>query len=195
MLHSLDLARPSQIINGYSQEVPEIRDKTIESVTPLALFQKRLAALPLETYQAGETVITEGSRTGRLLVLAKGKVAIEKEGTEIATVEEPGAMFGELSASLDQPHTANVRAVETSQFHVAYASILLAQDPIAVLYAATMLARRLDVVNHMLVKLKNQLQAGQSHNVITKTVNKMEELLSVSGASLVYAGYPFDPFA
>ena len=34
MLHSLDLARPSQIINGYSQEVPEIRDKTIESVTP-----------------------------------------------------------------------------------------------------------------------------------------------------------------
>ena len=34
MLHSLDLARPSQIINGYSQEVPEIRDKTIESVPP-----------------------------------------------------------------------------------------------------------------------------------------------------------------
>jgi len=104
-------------------------------------------------------------------------------------------MFGELSALLDQPHTANVRAVETSQFHVAYASILLAQDPISVLYAATMLARRLDVVNNVLVKLKNQLQAGQSHNVISKTVNKMEELLSVSGASLVYAGYPFDPFA
>ena len=61
-------------------------------------------------------------------------------------------MFGELSALLDQPHTANVRAVETSQFHVAYASILLAQDPISVLYAATMLARRLDVVNHVLVK-------------------------------------------
>ena len=118
-----------------------------------------------------------------------------KEDTEIATVAEPGALFGELSALLDQPHTADVRALETSQFHVAYAAILLLQDPIAVLYPATMLARRLDAVNHVLVQLKSQLHAGQSHTVVAETVSKFDGLVGVSGASLVYAGYPFDPFA
>ena len=51
---------------------------------------------------------------------------------------EPGAVFGELSVLLDQPHTADVVALETSQFHVADATTLLTQNPIAVLYVATM---------------------------------------------------------
>ena len=62
-------------------------------------------------------VIVDGSRTGRLLILKTGSVAIVKENTEIARVAEPGAVFGELSVLLDQPHTAGVRALETSQFH------------------------------------------------------------------------------
>jgi CRP-like cAMP-binding protein len=147
------------------------------------------------TYQAGETVIAEGSSTGRLLILGKGVVAIVKDDTEIAQVAEPGAVFGELSFLLDKPHTAEVRALETSQFHVANAVTLLAQDPIAVLYVATALAHRLDAANHALIQLKSQLQAGQPHSVVAKTVSKIEGLLTVSGASLVYAGYPFDPFA
>src|SRR5262245_64556343 len=97
-------------------------------------FKNSLAALPLVTYQPGETVITDGSRTGRLLILRKGAVAIVKEDTEIAKVAEPGAVFGELSVLLDQPHTADVRTLEASQFHVANAASLFAQDPIAVLY-------------------------------------------------------------
>ena len=105
-----------------------------------AAFQNSLANLPLVTYQPGETVIVDGSKTGRLMILKKGNVAILKENTEIARVAEPGAVFGELSILLDQPHTADVRALETSQFHVANATALLAQNPIAVLYVATTLA-------------------------------------------------------
>ena len=84
-----------------------------------AAFQKRLAALPLATYQAGETVLTAGSATGRLLILKEGAVEVVKEGVQIAKVTEPGAVFGELSVLLDKPHTADVRALETSQLHVA----------------------------------------------------------------------------
>jgi len=62
-----------------------------------ATLQNSFATLPLSTYRAGETVIADGSRTGRLLILRKGTVAIVKEGTEIAQVAEPGAVFGELS--------------------------------------------------------------------------------------------------
>ena len=174
-------------------------DKPIEGVTALipdrVVFPKCFAALPVVTYQAAETVIAEGSRTGRLLILVKGSVVIVKEDTEIAQVTEPGAVFGELSVLLDQPHTAEVRALEISRFHVANATTLFAQDPIAVLYVAAVLARRLDGANHALIQLKSQLHAGQPHSVIAKTVSKIEGFLAVSGASLVYAGYPADPFA
>ena len=157
-------------------------------------FKNGLATLPLVTYQRGETVIADGSRTGRLLILRKGSVAIVKEDTEIAKVAEPGAVFGELSVLLDQPHTADVVALETSQFHVADATTLLAQNPVAVLYVATTLAHRLDGANHALIQLKHQLLIGEPHSVVAKTVSKMEGLL-VASASLVYAGYPYDPFA
>jgi CRP/FNR family transcriptional regulator, cyclic AMP receptor protein len=162
-------------------------------ISDKATFQNSLGGLPIVTYQAGETVIVDGSKTGRLLILRKGIVAIVKEDTEIAKVAEPGAVFGELSILLDQPHTADVRALETSQFHVANATTLLAQNPIAVLYVATVLAHRLDAANHALIQLKNQLQTGEPRNVVAKTLSKMEGLLAVGGASLVYAGYPYDP--
>jgi signal-transduction protein with cAMP-binding, CBS, and nucleotidyltransferase domain len=58
-----------------------------------AAFQNSLANLPVVTYQPGETVIADGSKTGRLLFLRKGTVAIVKHETEIAKVAEPGAVF------------------------------------------------------------------------------------------------------
>src|SRR6516165_5533623 len=84
-----------------------------------AAFQNSLASLPLVTYQPGETVIVAGSKTERLLILKTGAVAVVKDDTEIAHVAEPGAVFGELSVLLDQPHTADVRALEASQFYIA----------------------------------------------------------------------------
>lgn len=165
------------------------------AIPDTAAFQKTLAALPLLTYQAGETVFGAGSKTGRLLILRSGGVAIVKDAIEIARVTEPGAVFGELSALLDQPHTADVFALESSQFHVADANTLLVQDPIALFYVATILARRLVDANQALIELKHQLQAGQPSSVIGKTVEKMEGLLGGNDASLVYAGYPYDPYA
>jgi len=144
-----------------------------------AAFQNSLSGLGLVTYQAGETVIVDGSTTGRLLILKKGNVAIVKEDTEIATVAEPGAVFGELSIFLDRPHTADARALETSQFYVANATTLLEQNPSAWLYVATVLAHRLDGANQALIQLKNQLQTGQAHGIVTKTVSRMEALLAV----------------
>jgi CRP-like cAMP-binding protein len=160
-----------------------------------ATFENSLASLPLATYQPGDTVIADGSTTGRLLILRKGTVAIMKGDTEIAKVAEPGAVFGELSVLLGQPHMANVLALEASQFHVADAAALLTENPIAVLHVAIMLAHRLDAANQALIQLKKQLHSGAPDNVVNNTVSKIEGILAVSGASLVYAGYPTDPFA
>lgn len=160
-----------------------------------ATFQKSLADLPIVTFQAGETVIADGSKTGRLLILRKGIVAIVKDDTEIARVAEPGAVFGELSILLNQPHSAEVSAVESSQFHVADATALLEKNPMAILYVATVLAQRLVGANRALIQLKKQLHSDEPRNVVAKTVSKIEGLLAIGGASLVYAGYPSDPFA
>jgi CRP-like cAMP-binding protein len=160
-----------------------------------AELERRLARLPLATYQAGETVLAAASQTGRLLILKKGAVEVIKEGVEIARVAEPGAVFGELSVLLDQPHTADVRALEASEFHVADAATLLRVEPFALFYVATLLAQRLDHANQALVDLKRQVQTGEPRSVIGKTVERLEELLGASGANLVYAGYPYDPFA
>jgi CRP-like cAMP-binding protein len=159
------------------------------------LLQRKLATLPIASFGAGETVIAEGTKTARLLILKRGAVSIVKAGIEIAKVSEPGAVFGELSALLDLPHTADVRTLETSEFYVAEAAELLGQEPVALLYVAIVLARRLDRANQALIELKHQLQAGQPPVAIGKTVERIEEILSASGASLVYAGYPTDPFA
>jgi signal-transduction protein with cAMP-binding, CBS, and nucleotidyltransferase domain len=82
----------------------------------IAVLLRRIETMPLATYQPGETVIAAGTKTGRLLILKKGAVTIRKNGSVIAEVTEPGAVFGELSALLNQPHTADVRTSEPRSF-------------------------------------------------------------------------------
>jgi CRP/FNR family transcriptional regulator, cyclic AMP receptor protein len=155
--------------------MPPFRDLTV--------MQKKRDGFPLVTYQAGEPVLTAGLRTGRLLILKEGAVEVLKEGVQIAAVTEPGAVFGELSVLLDQPHTADVRALEASHFHVADGATLLKIDPVGLLYVATVLARRLESANQALIELKRQVQTGQPRGMIGKTVEKMELLV----------GYPVAP--
>jgi CRP-like cAMP-binding protein len=117
-----------------------------------------VASLPVASFQIGETVVLAGSRTGRLLILKKGAVVVTKEGFEIARVSEPGAVFGELSILLDQPHTADVRTLEPSEFYVANEE-LLAVDQLACIYVATVLAGRVNNANQAVIELKRQLHA------------------------------------
>jgi CRP/FNR family transcriptional regulator, cyclic AMP receptor protein len=114
----------------------------------------------------------------------EGLVTIEKEGTMIAKVTEPGAVFGELSALLNQPHTADVRTLETSEFRVAPAE-LLEEDPAALMYVSAILAQRLNLANQAVVELKSQIELHHMiRSSIGKAVKKMEDLLSATG---VYA--------
>jgi len=164
-------------------------------IPDVATLERRLAGLPVAKHRAREVVLTAGSKTGRLLFLRSGAVEVIKDGMQIANVSAPGSVFGEQAVLLDQPHTADVRTLEQSEFYVADAPAILAGDPSVALYVAAILARRLEAANRSLIEVKRQLQAGDPPSVIGRTVEKTEELLSYSGdASLVYAGYPYDPF-
>ena len=152
------------------------------------VWQSKLAALPLASYGPGETVFAEGTSTGRLLILKSGAVSIVKAGIEIATVAQPGAVFGELSALLDQPHGADVLTLEASEFYVADAAALLGQDPAALLYVTMVLARRLDGANQAFLELKDQIEAGEPAGMIEKSVERIQGLLSAIGTGYMRAG-------
>src|SRR5215212_2573027 len=154
-------------------------------------IQKSLAVLPIATYEAGEMVIAAGATTGKLLLLRHGVVEVVRDGTQIARISQPGSVFGELAVLLDKPHTADVRAVERSEFSIADAATLLT-DPAATLYIAAILAARLDAANVALIEVKRQLEIGKPRAAIAQTVDKIADLLA-GGGNLVYSGYPYDP--
>jgi hypothetical protein len=43
-------------------------------------------------------------------------------------------------------------------------------------------------------KLGNQFRLGRPRKANDKAVEKTKSLLSASGANLMYAGYPYDPY-
>jgi CRP/FNR family cyclic AMP-dependent transcriptional regulator len=175
---------------------PKGTESSMPSVIPeMGALERRLAGLPVSKHQARELVVSAGSQTGKLLFLRSGAVEVVKDGVRIANVAAPGSVFGEQSILLDQPHTADVLTLQQCEFYVADAAAILTGDPTIALYVAAILARRLDAANRSVVELKSQLQAGEPASVIGSTVEKVEELLNYTGgASLVYAGYPSDPF-
>ena len=129
-------------------------------------LERRLARLPVVTHRAREAVLTAGSKTGELLFLRSGAVEVVKDGMQIANVSARGSVFGELAVLLDQPHTADVRALEQSEFYVANAQATLAVNPTVALYVSATLARRLNAANRLLIEVKHQLKAGEPPSVI-----------------------------
>src|SRR6185295_18164986 len=113
----------------------------------------------------------------------QGVVEVVKDGLQIATVSEPGAVFGELSVILDKPHTADVRAAERSEFHVAKASSLITEDVAALVYVSAILARRLDTANEVIVEMKREMESGKRPGMLTKALEKLEKLLGPAGAN------------
>jgi CRP/FNR family cyclic AMP-dependent transcriptional regulator len=110
-----------------------------------------LRGYPVRSYAVGEAVLTQGDRTGLLYVLVSGSVVVMKDDVEVARVSDPGAIFGDLSALLDVPHTASVCALRESAFHVvAEPRTFLNQHPAVCLQLCQLLARRLDSLNKYL---------------------------------------------
>jgi CRP/FNR family cyclic AMP-dependent transcriptional regulator len=115
-------------------------------------------------FAPGAVLLREGERSGRLLVLAEGTLEVYRGEVEVALVSEPGAVFGEMAALLDQPHTASVRAVTAARVHVIDdAAQFLRAHPDSLLPIATLLARRLQSATTYLVNLKQQFRDRRDH--------------------------------
>jgi CRP-like cAMP-binding protein len=130
-------------------------------VTNLLTF---LSELPVQVVRSGEVLITEGTHPGRLLVLASGAVVVEHDGVAFARIDVPGAVFGEMSAVLERPATATVRAIEDVTVHVVDDPIaFLTNHPGAALTVLQTTASRLDGLTRYLVDVKRQFADVSGH--------------------------------
>jgi CRP/FNR family cyclic AMP-dependent transcriptional regulator len=113
---------------------------------------------------AGGLIIGEGGTTGHLYVLIDGQVEVAKGGTVVAVISDPGAVLGEMSVLLDQPHSATVRAVSDSTvYEFNDAASFLRDQPAVALLIARMLAQRLNVATTYLADLRQQYAGHGTH--------------------------------
>lgn len=119
---------------------------------------------PRREFAPGTVLLREGERAGKLFVLAEGVLEVFRDDVEISVIDDPGAVFGEMSVLLDTPHTASVRALTSAVVHVVEdPQAFLAANPAIAVPLATLLARRLQNVTNYLVDLKQQFRDQDGH--------------------------------
>lgn len=113
---------------------------------------------------AGTIIIHEGGKTGHLFVLVEGRLEVIKGDSVVAVLSEPGAVLGEMSVLLDQPHTATVRAASDTLIHeFDDAAAFLREQPEVALLVARLLAQRLNVATTYLADLMHQYADHGTH--------------------------------
>ena len=116
-----------------------------------------MSSQPLRAFAAGEVLIAQGSPPGDLYVLETGSLTVSRQGVEIATIGQPGAVVGEMSLLLDRPHSATVRAQTDCGVRVlADAARVLDTNPVLTKGLAALLAARLDATSALIDELSQQ---------------------------------------
>lgn len=111
----------------------------------------------------GDVLLTEGDAGGELYVLEIGSLVVERDGVQIATIDEPGALIGEMSVLLNVDHSATVRADHPSTVRVIDDAIpFLERNPLMALHVATVACERLDRTSALLVELKKETEGKAS---------------------------------
>lgn len=135
-----------------------------------------------ETYvPAKMLLIREGETTGDLFILIEGELEVLKGDTIIAVVTEPGAILGEMSVLLGQPHTGTVRAATGSTvYKIDDGAGFLRENSAVTLLVATVLAQRLNAATTYVADIKRQY-AGHGTmvgEVLESLVNQPESKAS-----------------
>lgn len=106
---------------------------------------------------AGDVLVREGGDPRDLYVLLTGRLMVRRGDDDFIAIDAPGACVGEMAVLLGRQHTATVVATEPSRLRViADARATLAGDPPVLHAVASLLARRLDLVNQYLADLQEQ---------------------------------------
>ena len=99
---------------------------------------------PETEFYPGDVVLNAGESTRRLYILVEGEVEVLKGDFPVATLSEPGTMFGEMAILLDIVHTATIKASILSRVMVLQQGRDFLQSNSTIIYElAQALAKRL----------------------------------------------------
>ena len=122
------------------------------------------SGLPEAHFATDDCLIEEGNPGGNLYVLISGEVVVLKGETEVARISDPGSVFGEMSALLNLPYSASVRAVGPVRAHLSEnAAEFIAANPAVALHTARILAQRLHAATAYLADVKSQFADQRNH--------------------------------
>ena len=111
---------------------------------------------------AESDIIKEGRREPKVFVLISGKVVIKAKDYEIAMIDAPGAIFGEISALMGSTPVATVTTVEPSSFYIIEDFMdFIHKNPEACVAVAQVLACRVVNMNNHLVHIKDEINSLQ----------------------------------
>ena len=106
--------------------------------------------------EPGAVVVREGDDGGRIWILEHGALLVRKGGTPVNTIDQPGAIIGEVSVLLGIPSGATVEAMEPSRLRYASGGAAFLDNLDVLRLIAVGLAERLNYVTAYLADLKQQ---------------------------------------
>lgn len=125
--------------------------------------------LPVTVLGPRAVLVAEGQRTGKLYILKSGDLEVVRDGSVVAGFAEAGAIVGEMSVLLDQPHTATVRSRMGAEVYLIDQPIsFLDANPTIAREIARTLATRLQKTTALLVDMRAQAKEREDHEMFDK---------------------------
>ncbi len=133
------------------------------------MILRAVANYPVTVVRPRGVLVQEGQKTGKLYVLKSGDLEIVRDGSLVASIGEAGAIVGEMSVLLDQPHSATVRSRMSAEVYVIDdPNGFLDANPAVARQIASLLAVRLQKTTALLVDMRQQAKEREDHVMFDK---------------------------
>jgi serine/threonine protein phosphatase PrpC len=164
-----------------SEETVEAQSR-MEALKKIPLFRhltykEQTAVLSIattRTFPGGREIVTEGQPGEELFVVIRGRVAIEKNGVEIAELRA-GGHFGEMGLIDNAPRSATVRATEPTRVMVIARQDLMTLMKRESILAVKMLWSFVQVLSDRLRATNSELSEARQELAVAQSIQPFAE--------------------
>jgi serine/threonine protein phosphatase PrpC len=150
------------------RKIPLFRHLTYKEQTAV------LSVTTTRTFPGGREIVTEGEPGEELYVVIRGRVAIEKNGVEIAELRA-GGHFGEMGLIDNAPRSATVRASEPTRVMVIARSDLMNLMKRESILAVKMLWSFVQVLSDRLRAANSELSDARQELAVAQAIQPFAE--------------------
>lgn len=150
------------------KKIPLFRHLTYKEQTAV------LSIATTRTFPGGREIVTEGQPGEELFVVIRGRVAIEKNGVEIAELRA-GGHFGEMGLIDNAPRSATVRATEPTRVMVIARQDLMNLMKKESILAVKMLWSFVQVLSDRLRATNSELSEARQELAVAQAVQPFAE--------------------